>query len=937
MRTAFLDLLSRAARLPANDLWSPLLAEWLAEIPEFIAIRIRLLKTKPDPGMAPVMLKPISDEAFGEMIDWAHAFEVGIHATDGAESHVNGLSPGGHRVLSIIAPFMFRQALAGDLTLITQPLSGAEHREWMHFAERLTELLFSRHINGPRSHVSEIDDPRKALEFQHEMQRLFSSEKVTDWMLASPWQEPLESWYTENESYLGSFLRRLQTVFDLDTAFIVQRVSEEHSHVLVSTDLPASSRCSGSGAPRYDELPAEVVDMLEFLGEQENFRQLFKAKLSVLPANSRSGLSWSPKPVIQTFPCQVAGMTYGYLGVSTNRVPSPGPFARLMAIVTNHLGFWFSHLYQLRKEAGRAQLLKQINMTFNVITGNVHLDGIFDQLCDNLEMLFGQKHGAVVIFSTQTSELEIKRRFGIPPAGFDLEKAVSEAGIIRNYIADGSAFRVRPDDADQTIRFVFPLSPTPQVAAAGDDVFHQRSLGGVVIYNTNDNRMMNADILELLNFLLNGFSAALRVAFNYQEKLETIKALEGLIARLDNQDKLLEEMVDIIKRLLKVERISFLTVDNDSQLLCIKNSYGIKTEVVRSMQIPIGEGISGYVAATGETLRIDNIEESESKFKKRSLEHYFNRSLLSVPLISTASDGSSRVLGVINVNNKTNGLTFNQQDQQMLESIAHLVVAALTNIDLTNAKHEHDLLQQQLDNARDVQMALLPRKFLNMPPELDMFAKSEPAIQIGGDFFDGIKLPDGRWLAAIGDVSGKGMSAAIIMAMSRIILRTVVHETSEPAKIMGRMHEYLSRDISDYYFVTMQIVVIDPATGAAEMVSAGHGPLLACLGGSLVQLESKGGFPLAVGGGSATFEAVPFRVQTGDQLLFFTDGLPEEYAPNREMFGMDRTKELFTASRGLPPKELVERFFEAAEKWRAGGDAHDDLTIMAVEYRGVTQ
>ncbi|HQG30125.1 MAG TPA: hypothetical protein PLY73_16345, partial [Candidatus Ozemobacteraceae bacterium] len=155
MRTAFLDLLSRAARLPANDLWSPLLSEWLAELPEFIAIRIRLLKTKPDPGMAPVLLKPISDEAFGAMLDWAHAFEIGVHAEDGDAPHATGLSPCGNRVLSIVAPFMFRQALAGDLTVITQPLAGRDHREWMYFAERLTELLFSRHINGPRSHVSE--------------------------------------------------------------------------------------------------------------------------------------------------------------------------------------------------------------------------------------------------------------------------------------------------------------------------------------------------------------------------------------------------------------------------------------------------------------------------------------------------------------------------------------------------------------------------------------------------------------------------------------------------------------------------------------------------------------------------------------------------------------------------------------------------------------
>lgn len=942
MRTAFLDLLSRAARLPVNDLWSPLLAEWLAEFPEFIAVGIRLLQASPKPGMAQVLLNPVSKQAFENMIDWSHAFETATHACDDDTVHTTGISSEGHPVLAIIAPFVFRQAVYGDLTIITQPLAFQEHQNWMHFTELLAELLFSRHLNGPRTQVSEFDDPHTAIEFLHEMQRLFSQEPG-EWAHTSQWKAPIESWYVENESYLGNFLSRLQATFDIETAFVIQRVSDEHSHILVSAGSAHFSISTGESPAQSDPLHDEILEMLDFLCEHDNFCPLSRAKLTVLSTRRQSGISWGPKPVIHSYPCQVAGVTYGHLGVSTNRVPAPGPFARLMALITNHLGFWFAHLYQLRREAGRARLLRQINMTFNVITGSVHVEGIFDQLCDNLELLFGQKHGAIAIFSPLTHELEVVRRFGNSPDGFDLTKAVTEAGIIRDYIADGSAFSDQKSAGEQPIRFVFPLSPTPQVATSGDDIFHQRALGGVILYNNSDNISMNDDILELLNFLLNGFSAALRAAYNYQEKLETIRALEGLIARLDDQDKLLNEMIGIIGRLLKVDRISYLTIDPGGKTLSIKKSHGLK-EVDQSMHIPLGEGISGYVASTGQTLRLDNIEAEETKFKKRSLEDYFNRSLLSVPLVSTLANNETKVLGVINVNNKKNGLTFNQQDQQMLESIAHLVVAALTNMDLMKAKldsekaqHESDMLQLQLNNARDVQMALLPKNFANIPSQIVMWGQSVPAKQIGGDFYDGLTLKDGRWLAAIGDVSGKGMPAAIIMATTRIILRTVAQDTSELARILERMHEQLSRDISEYFFVTMQLVAIDPGTGDAEMVSAGHGPLLAYLGDSLTQLECSSGFPLGIGGGTVHFDAVKFRLQSGDRLLFFTDGLPEEYNPQHEMFGMDRTKELFSASNRLPAKDLVERFFAAANAWRSSNDAHDDLTIMAVEYRGATK
>jgi|GEM_PF-413425 len=949
MRTVFLDLLTRATRLPVNNLWSSLLAEWLAEIPEFIAIGIRLLHAGPVPGLRFELVKPVSEDTFHGMTDWANAFESGFDAIAGEKPAATGLSGNGSPVLAHIAPFVFRQTGCGDLTIMTQPLGAKEQMEWMRFTERLADLLFSRHLNSPRTQTSEFDDPKTVIEFLHEMQRLFAKEPQV-WAHKLPMKAPIEALFAENEAYLGTFLSRLQAVFDIETAFVLQRVTDEHTHILISGGIDEEHSARQNADAKYHAIPAEIFEMLELLCEHDQFCSLPDAKLTILSTRRQSGISKDTRPITHSYPCQVAGLTYGHLGVSTNRSPAPGPFARLMALITNHLGFWFAHLYQLRKEAEHAHLLKQVNMTFNVITGCLDVEGIFDQLCGspgdqrlgdfgehrgNLETLFGQKHGAVAIFSPLTHELEIVRHFGNPPQGFDLKKAVVEAGIIRDYIADGSAYRAPAGDSEQPIRFVFPLSPTPQVGTSGDDIFHQRSLGGVILYNSPENHLMSDDILDLLIFLLNGFSAALRVAYNYQEKLETIHALEGLIARLDDQDKLLTEMIDIIRRLLKVNRISFLTIGADGKTLSIQKGYGLPAGIAESMHIPIGEGISGYVAKTGETLRMDNIEEAETKFKRRSLEHYFNRSLLSVPLVSTTIDGETKVLGVINVNNKANGLTFNQQDQQMLESIAHLVVAALTNMSLMKAQHENDLLQVQLNSARDVQMSLLPKCFSNIPPQIGMYGRSVPARQIGGDFYDGLALADGRWLAAIGDVSGKGMPAAILMATTRIILRTVVQDTYEPSRILERVHEQLGRELDEYFFVTMQVVAIDPVTGVAEMVSAGHGPLLAHLGGTLTQLECKSGFPLGVGGSQVTFDSVKFKLQAGDRLLFFTDGLPEEYDPRHEMFGLARTHELFNALHTLSAKDLVEHIFAAADEWRSGGEAHDDLTVLAVTYSGV--
>ncbi len=830
--------------------------------------------------------------------------------------------------LLLISPYLANHSHLADLTLLVDRSTGISAYEWQLFADHLAgkvcvKFLFPLHLL-PYS----LENPLRQLNFIHESQYLFNHSHSVDALPPGYENRQSELWFNEDLPFLEAFLNKLRLQFNLYATFIIQNAAPGYYNHLAVIAIDE------------DEEPERgLTDMIDAALQHDPLQEMAIISRKIMKTGKNEFTAGATMPLV--FSCQAGGETYGHLGVAVSqrdfhRYLSHN--AKLLPMLANQLGLYFSHYYQLRKEALHGRMLQQINQTCNTINSSVDIGAILFKLVESLNYLFGQYSGAILIFSRETNELEIVNYLGAKiPENFDLDALICESGPVTEAINEGSAFDNRDGSHDLPIRYVLPLATTPQASSITSEFLPLRSLGGVVLFDSPLNKPLSEESLtKLMPILLNGISASLQVACNYAEKLDTIRALEGLMARLSDTDALLDEMIIIIRRLLKVNRISFLELDESGEFLTIKKGFGLPPGIIDKTRIPIGEEISGYVAQQGRSYRIDNIE-SEGVFKKRSLEHYLNRSLLSVPLVNTRATSDRKVIGVINVNNKTNGLTFTAQDQQLLEAIAHLVVTAMENVRFLEERLEKANLERQLKDAKDIQMSLMPKNFSDLPPNLEVFGQSIPAKQIGGDFFDIFNLSDGRLLAVLGDVSGKGMPAAILMAVTRMIFWSVVQDCTDPVQIIERANEKLCTQLDSYHFVTLQVVAIDPSTGACEMSSAGHGPLLVRLDAQCRLIESRSGPPLGIAGIKGVYHKAPFRMSAGDAFVMYTDGLSEERSKSGEMYGSDRISYLLGSNPDSSAQELVKAMINAAENWRGGADAHDDLTVFTLKYKGSAQ
>lgn len=758
-----------------------------------------------------------------------------------------------------------------------------------------------------------------ALNFLHGVQRLLSqSGRAYDQALQN--SNGAAAWALEDEVVLFEILARFQDWLKVEHVLVIQKITEDFTNVLCRLAVAEDEK-----PPReLDEMIDSVLDHHDLSIEGGHVRKVFKKIGRSLPETEGDF-------VFSILTCQIDSSIFGHVGFLTKNELHLEKISRHLTLFTNQLSFWLAHLFLLRKSEVNARMLHQINMTCNVINSNADLGGIVHQLVENLEQSFGQTTGAILLASSETHELEVATVFGTVPEGFSFEKNLGPDGLIQEHISDGSAFNSDLANIDDPIRYIFPLSP--MLSLRMSETLGQQSLGGVVLFDVPENRRLSRDAIDLLTILLNGSSASIKIAFNYAEKLETIRSLEGLMNKLSDKDGLISEMIEIIRRVLKVTRISFLTIDESGEYLLIKQGYGLPDGVIESTRIKIGEDISGIVAARAQPYRTDNIE-SEGLFKRRFQEGYFNKSLLSVPLLSDSGKGVKKVVGVLNVNNKINGLTFTEQDQKMLEAISQVVVSTLDNVSLMKSKYDNEMLNRQLADARVVQASLLPRNFSGRPESIEVSARSIPAREIGGDFFDGLLMGDGRWLSAVGDVSGKGMPAAILMATTLMIFRALARESSDLVTIMKKTDELLSKQLDEYHFVTLQLLAVDPLTGDAATVSAGHGHLLIISNDSVDKADFIGSCPLGITEGMADYTEHRFHLSPNDAVFVYTDGLCEERSPSGEEFGVDRIRELLSQNREKSPEELIGKVVLSSESWRGGRDAHDDLTVLALCFRG---
>jgi serine phosphatase RsbU (regulator of sigma subunit)/CHASE1-domain containing sensor protein/anti-sigma regulatory factor (Ser/Thr protein kinase) len=242
----------------------------------------------------------------------------------------------------------------------------------------------------------------------------------------------------------------------------------------------------------------------------------------------------------------------------------------------------------------------------------------------------------------------------------------------------------------------------------------------------------------------------------------------------------------------------------------------------------------------------------------------------------------------------------------------------------------HNSVEQELGTARSIQHALLPKDL----PKLEGWKIAyhyQPAREVGGDFYDFLRLDDGRVGLVIGDVSGKGIAAALVMANTQSVLRAVARRGNiAPGRVLAEANEVLYAYIPSGTFVTCFYGVLDPESGRLVYANAGHDPPYSQQGGDAQELRARG-MPLGLMPGMP-YEEKEAVLAAGDDLVFYSDGLVEAHDPEGEMFGFPRLRKLIMAESGGSGEELVD--FLLAELVRftgADSEQEDDITLVTLE------
>jgi sigma-B regulation protein RsbU (phosphoserine phosphatase) len=349
---------------------------------------------------------------------------------------------------------------------------------------------------------------------------------------------------------------------------------------------------------------------------------------------------------------------------------------------------------------------------------------------------------------------------------------------------------------------------------------------------------------------------------------------------------------------------------------------------IRLSRIAVDEGILGHCLAAGVPIHVADVKNHPS-FRDAFTRYTDHVSALLAPLRHAGKD-----LGVLVVARRHQDGGFTSNDFAVFRSAAEQSSFAIGNARIHREAHEKRAMENELQNAREVQRILLPQE----EPVVAGFRLSGtnlPARIISGDYYDYLDLGDRKFGIAIADVSGKGVPAGLLMAMCRSALRSVAPGRISPSEVLAAVNRQLFPDIREDMFISMAYCILDETNGRLTIARAGHDPaLLFRRETGKVELLRSPGLALGVDEGSV-FERVTKDQEVdllpGDCVLFHTDGVREAVDSEEEEFGMERMSECFRMAAPLGSEAILTRMQEELRQFTGVGPQMDDITLVAIE------
>lgn len=407
------------------------------------------------------------------------------------------------------------------------------------------------------------------------------------------------------------------------------------------------------------------------------------------------------------------------------------------------------------------------------------------------------------------------------------------------------------------------------------------------------------------------------------QELSILNELSSVISSTMSLNKIMDKVVSASVKAINAEQGTIHLLDKDTEAADpFKTLIRKADETTPKSKYRLDVELSGWMIKNRQPLRINDFDNNK-QFINRQTGDLKIRTLLSVPLVC-----KGELIGVLNLYNKKGDGEFSNNDQRLLSIIASQSAQVLENARLYEQEKDFLQIAQELEMARSIQIKLLPKD----SPEIagfDIAGASYAAKDVGGDYFDFIELDSGRWCIALGDVSGKGIPASLLMSYLQATIRNQAVSNTTIVDCISKANDVLCRNTEANKFVTLFGGVLDPHTKTFNYINAGHNfPYHVKHNGELEELKVGG---LIMGMlPSCLYEDDTIQLEPGDLIVMYSDGVTEAENELEDMYGEKRLRELIVKNRELSARGLVDQIYNEVKNFEGQTSRADDITLVAL-------
>jgi phosphoserine phosphatase RsbU/P len=452
-----------------------------------------------------------------------------------------------------------------------------------------------------------------------------------------------------------------------------------------------------------------------------------------------------------------------------------------------------------------------------------------------------------------------------------------------------------------------------------------RLVGVIDLQSTRLNAYTEYDrnLLRLIAARVGSIIDSARLFRRVDRQNRTLKILTHLsreFSSILDLNELLRHIAEAIKALIKYDAFSILLIDRERK--CLRQRFSIRYDQrVDLDNIPLGRGITGAAAESREVIRSDNTLADPRYIPN----HPDVRSEVAVPLVARGE-----VIGVMDLESDQYAW-FTEDHVRMLSLLAPQIASSVDNAHLYEAIALRERrIEEDLEAARELQTALLPPEAPSLQ-NLDTAIGYRPARIVGGDMYDFQESEDGSALITLGDVSGKGVAAALYGALATGLLRTLAPRKPGPARLLKTLNDMLLERKVEARYLSLLVLRWDPRRRLFTMAGAGAPPPLICRAGEMVHRRVEG-VPVGLLP-HREYEDVTFQAEPGDVIALCSDGITDQLNPDGEEYGRRRLVNSLRNACADSPADIAAAVFAGLDRFTSSAPAFDDQTLVILKVR----